>query len=146
MLRSRGVEEGQMAKLDEGQRKDFIAGYTKLLTAAWSADDFDAFMANLNGNPAGVTAEYGLPMPATGSIEIRTQSDGGESLDQAVELVRLLLRHLSMTLLLTMTIILTRRISRILFFIVLINCSKIKGRQNTAKCMYKTRSITKLKN
>jgi hypothetical protein len=75
-----------MAKLDEGQRKDFIAGYTKLLTAAWSADDFDAFMANLNGNPAGVTAEYGLPMPATGSIEIRTQSDGGESLDQAVEL------------------------------------------------------------
>jgi hypothetical protein len=75
-----------MATLDEGQRKDFIAGYTKLLTAAWSADDFDAFIATVTADPAGVIGGYGLPMPAAGSIEIRTQGDGDESLDQAVEL------------------------------------------------------------
>jgi hypothetical protein len=75
-----------MAKLDEGQRKDFIAGYTKLLTAAWSADDFNAFIATVNADPAGVIGGYGLPMPTAGSIEILSQTDGGESLDQAVEL------------------------------------------------------------
>ena len=75
-----------MTNLNSEQRKDFIGGYTKLLTAAWSADDFDAFVASISADASGTLAGYGLPMPTGAAIEIRTQGDGGESLDQAVEL------------------------------------------------------------
>ena len=75
-----------MTALDEAQKAEFIAGYAKLLTAAWSAGDFDAFVAEIDADPAGVLGGYGLPMPVAAEVEIRTTSDGGESLDQAAEL------------------------------------------------------------
>jgi hypothetical protein len=75
-----------MANLNSEQRTDFIGGYTKLLTAAWSADDFDVFVSSLSADASATLAAYGMPMPIEAAIEIRTQGDGGESLDQAVEL------------------------------------------------------------
>ena len=73
-------------KLDAAQRKEFIAGYSKLLTAAWSAGDFDAFIANLTADPAKALADYGLTVNSGAAVEIKTKKDGSEGLDAAVEL------------------------------------------------------------
>jgi hypothetical protein len=73
-------------KLDAAQRKEFIAGYSKLLTAAWSASDFGAFIANITADPATALAGYGLTVGSGASIVIKTAADGSEGLDQAVEL------------------------------------------------------------
>lgn len=73
-------------KLDSAQRKEFIAGYSKLLTAAWSAGDFNAFIANLTADPAKGLAEYGLTVNSGANVEIKTKKDGSEGLDAAVEL------------------------------------------------------------
>ena len=73
-------------KLDAAQRKEFIAGYSKLLTAAWSAGDFDAFIANLTADPAKGLADYGLTVNSGAAVEIKTKKDGSEGLDAAVEL------------------------------------------------------------
>ena len=73
-------------KLDAAQRKEFIAGYSKLLTAAWSAGDFDAFIANLTADPAKALADYGLTVNSVAAVEIKTKKDGSEGLDAAVEL------------------------------------------------------------
>jgi hypothetical protein len=73
-------------KLDAAQRKEFIAGYSKLLTAAWSASDFNAFIANITADPATALADFGLTVTSGASVEIKTAADGSEGLDQAVEL------------------------------------------------------------
>ena len=73
-------------KLDAAQRKEFIAGYSKLLTAAWSASDFGAFIANITADPAKALADYGLVVNSGASIVIKTAADGSEGLNEAVEL------------------------------------------------------------
>ncbi len=72
--------------LNAAERKTFIAGYSKLLTAAWSASDFPAFIANIETDPVAVLSGYGIEISSGADVVIKTKKDGSEGLDQAIEL------------------------------------------------------------
>ena len=68
--------------MDASERSQFVGGYTKLLTNAWSDE---AFMQRVKSDPKAVLDEVGLSVPAGATVDIRnTQGEG--SLDEQVRL------------------------------------------------------------
>jgi len=61
-------------------RSTFVRGYTKILTNAWSDEDF---MNRLKSDPKGVAAEYGLETNG-GTVEVVSATAGEGSLDDQV--------------------------------------------------------------
>jgi hypothetical protein len=68
--------------MDEAQRADFVSGYTKILTNAWSDE---AFRARLTSEPREALAENGLSVPASADVKIVTGVAGEPSLEDQVE-------------------------------------------------------------
>lgn len=69
--------------MDATERQEFVKGYTKILTNAWSDD---SFADQLNANPKQVLSEYGLEVPAGASVEIVSSTAGDGNLDEQVEI------------------------------------------------------------
>jgi hypothetical protein len=69
--------------MDASERSEFVKGYTKVLTNAWSDE---GFKSQLKSNPKGVLAEYGLDVPADANVEIVPAQSGEGSLDDQVEI------------------------------------------------------------
>jgi len=69
--------------VDEAQRADFVSGYTKILTNAWSDDSFRDRLAS---EPREALAENGLNVPAGAKIEIVSNVAGDQSLEDQVAL------------------------------------------------------------
>lgn len=69
--------------MDEAQRAEFVSGYTKILTNAWSDDDF---RARLSSEPREALAENGLTVPADADVKIVSGVAGAPSLEDQVEL------------------------------------------------------------
>ena len=63
-------------------RTAFVRGYTKVLTNAWSDEDF---MARLKSSPKEVVAEYGLETNG-GTVEVVSATAGEGNLDDQVAL------------------------------------------------------------
>jgi hypothetical protein len=70
----------ERSTMDSAARSEFVASYTKLLTNAWSDEDF---ATRLKSDPKSVLGEVGLEVPDTATVAIR--SEGGEgTLDDQV--------------------------------------------------------------
>jgi len=68
--------------MDATERSQFVAGYTKLLTNAWSDE---AFKKRLLADPVRVLEEVGLDVPAGSTVDIE-DSKGEGNLDDQVKL------------------------------------------------------------
>ena len=68
--------------MDTAERAQFVRGYTKVLTSAWSDEDF---MKRLKSDPKNTLAEYGLDAKDA-TVNIVTEVKGEGSLDEQVEL------------------------------------------------------------
>ena len=68
--------------MDAAERQEFVGGYTKLLTNAWSDE---AFMQRVRSNPAQVLEEVGLKVPSGATVTI-SDSKGEGNLDDQVKL------------------------------------------------------------
>ena len=68
--------------MDASERQEFVGGYTKLLTNAWSDD---AFMKRIRSNPTEALEEVGLKVPSGAKIDVR-ESQGQGNLDDQVKL------------------------------------------------------------
>ena len=68
--------------MDTAERAQFVRGYTKVLTSAWSDEDF---MKRLKSDPKDTLAEYGLDAGGA-TVSIVTEVRGEGSLDEQVEL------------------------------------------------------------
>jgi hypothetical protein len=68
--------------MDATERSQFVAGYTKLLTNAWSDE---AFKKRLQADPVRVLEEVGLDVPAGTTVDIE-DSKGEGNLDDQVKL------------------------------------------------------------
>lgn len=69
--------------MESRERAAFVAAYTKVLTAAWSDDEF---AAHLESNPRAALAEKGLEVPEGASVNIVRNIGGEPDLDAAVGL------------------------------------------------------------
>ena len=68
--------------MDTAERAQFVRGYTKVLTSAWSDE---AFLSRLKSDPKDTLAEYGLDTKGA-TVNIVTEVKGEGSLDEQVEL------------------------------------------------------------
>jgi hypothetical protein len=68
--------------MDTAERAQFVRGYTKVLTSAWSDE---AFMNRLKSDPKDTLAEYGLDS-GDAAVSVVTEIRGEGSLDEQVEL------------------------------------------------------------
>jgi hypothetical protein len=68
--------------MDATERSQFVGGYTKLLTNAWSDE---AFKKRLLADPVRVLEEVGLSVPAGTTVDIE-DSKGEGNLDDQVKL------------------------------------------------------------
>ena len=59
-------------------RQDFVKGYTKVLTSAWSDE---GFASRLESDPVAVLDENGLSVPAGTTVSIISETQGGGDLD-----------------------------------------------------------------
>lgn len=59
-------------------RQEFVKGYTKVLTSAWSDE---GFAARLNEDPSAVLGESGLEVPSGALVEIVSSTAGDGDLD-----------------------------------------------------------------
>lgn len=59
-------------------RQDFVKGYTKVLTSAWSDE---SFASRLQSDPTAVLDESGLSLPADTQVSIVTEIAGSGDLD-----------------------------------------------------------------
>jgi hypothetical protein len=64
-------------------RQEFVKGYTKVLTSAWSDEDY---AARLQADPAAVVAEAGLEVPEGATVEIVASTGGEGDLDDQVKI------------------------------------------------------------
>jgi hypothetical protein len=64
-------------------RQEFVKSYTKILTSAWSDEDFSR---RLNEDPAAVLNENGLEVPAGATVEIVSSTGGEGDLDDQVKI------------------------------------------------------------
>lgn len=69
--------------VNPAERKQFVSSYTKLLTTAWTNDDF---IERLRSDPKSVLGEFNLEVPAGASVDIRSESEGEPNLDRAVSI------------------------------------------------------------
>jgi len=69
--------------MDPRAKAAFISGYTKILTQAWSSDEF---AARLVGDPVTVLAENGLEVPAGARVEIVRSRDAEPDLEAQIAL------------------------------------------------------------
>ena len=68
--------------MDAAERSQFVGGYTKLLTNAWSDE---AYMQRVKSDPLQVLDEVGLKVPAGTKVTIK-DSAGEGNLDEQVNL------------------------------------------------------------
>jgi hypothetical protein len=68
--------------MDAAERSQFVGGYTKLLTNAWSDEEFKK---RLQSDPVRVLEEVGLTVPSGTSVHIE-DSKGEGNLDDQVKL------------------------------------------------------------
>ena len=69
--------------MDPAGRKQFISSYTKVLTTAWTNEQY---ASRLQSEPKVVLAEAGLEVPESATLQILTESGGDPNIDQAVDL------------------------------------------------------------
>lgn len=69
--------------MDPRDRAAFVRSYTKVLTAAWSDDEY---AARLENDPRSALAEHGLELPAGATVRIVRNLGGEPDLDSQVEL------------------------------------------------------------
>jgi hypothetical protein len=69
--------------MEPRERSAFVSAYTKVLTAAWSSDDY---VAQLERNPRSALAEQGLELPADATVRIVREVGGDPDLEAQVSL------------------------------------------------------------
>lgn len=69
--------------MDSTNRNAFVRSYTKVLTAAWSDDEY---AARLEADARGALAEHGLVVPAEATVRIVRNVGGEPDLEAQVEL------------------------------------------------------------
>jgi hypothetical protein len=69
--------------VDIGEKAAFIFGYTRILTQAWSSEEFSR---RLETDPQVVLAENGLPITPGARVEIIRSRDADPDLDTQVHL------------------------------------------------------------
>ena len=75
-------DQRERSYMDPAARSQFVGNYTKLLTHAWSDEDF---AGRLRSEPKQVLDEVGFTVPSSASVEI-LDSQGEGSLDKQVAL------------------------------------------------------------
>ncbi len=71
--------------MEAGERAEFIGAYTRVLSQAWSSEEFGERMRR---EPRAVLSEHGLPTPADAEIEIVRARDAGPDLEAQITLWR----------------------------------------------------------
>lgn len=66
-----------MSPMETDERAAFVNGYTKILTAAWSSEEFSL---RLETDPVSVLVENGLAVEADAHVEIVRSRDGDPDL------------------------------------------------------------------
>jgi hypothetical protein len=69
--------------MEPRERSAFVSAYTKVLTAAWSNDDY---VTRLEENPRTALAEQGLELPASATVRIVRDIGGDPDLEAQVAL------------------------------------------------------------
>ncbi|MFE3199311.1 hypothetical protein ACWGR4_26940 [Embleya sp. NPDC055664] len=69
--------------MEPRDRAAFVRSYTKVLTAAWSDDEY---ASRLENDPRAALAEHGLELPAGASVRIIRNVEGEPDLDGQVTL------------------------------------------------------------
>jgi len=69
--------------MEPRERAAFVSAYTKILTAAWSNEDF---AAKLNSQPTSALVEHGLTIPAGATVNIVREIGGEPDLETQVRL------------------------------------------------------------
>lgn len=69
--------------MDTKERAAFVSSYTKVLTTAWSSEDF---AARLEADPKPLLAEAGLRVPADARVQIVREVGGEPSLESQIAL------------------------------------------------------------
>ena len=69
--------------METTERSDFVRSYTKVLTNAWSDEEF---LRRLQADPKSTLSEFGLDPGADANVDIVTQVEGEGGLDDQVQL------------------------------------------------------------
>ncbi|MFI1094819.1 hypothetical protein [Streptomyces sp. NPDC020917] len=69
--------------MEPRERSAFVSAYTKVLTAAWSDDNY---VTRLEENPRTALAEQGLELPANATVRIVREIGGDPDLEAQVTL------------------------------------------------------------
>jgi hypothetical protein len=67
--------------MESRERSAFVSAYTKVLTAAWSSEEY---VARLEANPRAALAEQGLELPANATVRVIRDVQGEPDLDRQV--------------------------------------------------------------
>lgn len=69
--------------MEHDETTAFVNGYTRILTAAWSSEEFSR---RLDTDPAAVLAENGLEVPSGARVDVIRARDGGPDLSAQIQL------------------------------------------------------------
>ena len=69
--------------MEPRERSAFVSAYTKVLTAAWSNEDY---ATRLGANPRAALAEQGLELPANATVHVVRDVGGDPDLEAQVAL------------------------------------------------------------
>jgi hypothetical protein len=69
--------------MDTTERSDFVRSYSKVLTNAWSDEDF---LRRLQSDPKNTLSEFGLDPGPNANVNIVTEVQGEGGLDEQVKL------------------------------------------------------------